>query len=181
MPSRIFVCALVLALSAAPAAAQLDAEAQLEAMLQSQAEAEAAAVRPGDEALTCGALEAELASAVNDPGFQAAIAAGGAWAEQQQARADAARGRASGAVAMSVLSSVIGSFVPGLGLAQSFAMRAQMSDMQAQAEQNQRGALQQAQQLQAQMPLLYRMQRIVELGQAQDCAFLEEQDAVPPG
>lgn len=178
MRRPIAILALSLTL-AAPALAQIDADAQMQAMLAAQAEAQAAAARPGDEALACEALQAEMTVGLNDPAFQATMAASGAWAEAQMGRAEEARSQAMGSMAMGMGLGLASSFIPGLGMLSGMAMQAQAGRMGAQAQQNQAEMAQQAQSLQAHLPLIYRMERVYNLAQAKQCAFLEE-GAPPP-
>src|SRR5690242_3888944 len=65
-------------------------------MMAAQASAQAAAVRPGDEALSCDALQTEMGVMFKDPAFQAAVASAGASAQSQMDRAKAAQASAAG-------------------------------------------------------------------------------------
>lgn len=56
----------------------------------SQAMGLASAARPGDEAMDCAALQAELTATMRDPRVMAAIGSMGARAQDQKARVDAA-------------------------------------------------------------------------------------------
>lgn len=66
-------------------AAQLSANLQ-----QAQALGAAQANRPGDEAMTCSAIQAELMAQMQDPKFSAALGNMTAGAKDQKARQDAA-------------------------------------------------------------------------------------------
>jgi hypothetical protein len=57
----------------------------------SQAAGMAAAARPGDEAMTCGALQAELITTMRDPAVTAAMGTMGARAQDQKSKLDAAQ------------------------------------------------------------------------------------------
>jgi hypothetical protein len=59
-------------------------------MKQAQASAAAQASRPGDEAMDCAAIQAELMAQMQDPNFKAGMASLGAGAQDQKARQDAA-------------------------------------------------------------------------------------------
>lgn len=174
------ILALALILAATPAYAQVDADAQMQAMEQAQAAAMAGSARPGDEALTCEAMQAEIVTSMNDPAFQAMIASNGAWAQGQMDQANAARGQAMGNMAMGMGMGLASAFIPGMGMAASMAMRAQTAGMQAQANQNQAEMMQRAQSMEAHMPMLYRMQRVTELAQAKQCPFMQEMSGAAP-
>ncbi|MEZ5996234.1 MAG: hypothetical protein R3C25_10820 [Hyphomonadaceae bacterium] len=165
--------ALSLALAAPTAVAQ-SADEMLLQMETVMADAEAAAVHPGDEDLSCEALQADMNAQLQDPAVQAQMAATGAWAEGQNEAANAARARAMGQVGLSMFLGLAGSFIPGAGYAQEAAQRAIAAGQQAQAEQNMAQAMQQAQGTMAIMPQLMRGQRVYELGQAKQCAFAQE-------
>lgn len=171
---------LALALSlvlASPAFAQQD---QMEQMLAAQAAAEAGASRPGDENLDCAQLEAELGVTMNDPAVQSQISEMGATAQAQMDRANSARNQALGMGAVNMFMGFASSFVPGLGMAQSLAMRGQAANMQAQADANMAQMEVMAQQMQTIMPALMRGQRLMELGQAKQCpVFVEAMQQAP--
>lgn len=177
---RAQILALALVLAAVPAYAQIDAEGRMQAMEQAQAAAMAGAARPGDETLTCEALQAEITTSMNDPAFQAMIADNGAWAQGQVDQANAARGQVVGSMAVGMGLGLATAFVPALGMFSSMAMRAQAAGMQAQANQNQAEMVQRAQGMEAHMPMLYRMQRVTELAQAKQCPFMQEMGAAAP-
>jgi hypothetical protein len=177
---RSLACSLLvlsIALSATPAAAQ-DNEAIVAQMEQSMAAAQAQANRPGDEELTCEQLEGEIATTMQDPAVQSAVAANGADAQAQIDQMNAARGQMRAQMGMSLFMGIVSSFVPGLGYAQ-------MAQQQAMAAQQQRQAEQHLQQMQVMsermsgiMPQIMRGQRVYELGQAKQCAFT--QPPAPP-
>lgn len=173
---RALSIALALSLGlASPAFAQEEA---LERMLAAQAAAEAAASRPGDEALSCEQLEAELGATMNDPAVQTQIAEMGEWAQGRQEQMNAARGQAMGMTAMGMFGAIAGSFLPGAGYAQMAMQRAQAAGMQARASSNMAEMAVQAQRIESIMPQMMRGQRIVELGQAKQCTFVQQE--APP-
>ena len=86
------VLALTFALAAQPAFAQ-DPDAMMLRMDTAMAEAQAQASRPGDEALSCEALEAEMIALTQDPALQARMVENGAWAQGQVDRMNAQAGR----------------------------------------------------------------------------------------
>jgi hypothetical protein len=175
---RVFcsILALSVALAAAPAIAQ-DA-AEMSARLQAaQAAGIAQASQAGDEALTCDQLQAEITATMSDPAVRTQIDRMGATAQDQRSRiADAQShmaGQMAGQMGMGVITSVISSFIPGAGLAQSLAMRAQAQSQMAQGQQSQAATMSMAANMEAIMPQMMRGQRIMQLAQAQHCAFLQ--------
>ena len=168
--------ALALALSltlAQPALAQ-DPDAMMARMEAAQAEAQAQAVRPGDEALSCEQLQAEMTATMQDPAVQAQLAQQGAWAQGQMDAANETRGRMTGMMGMSMFMGLASSFVTGLGYLQGVQQRAMSAGMTAQAQQNMAQHMQQAEGAMTIMPQLMRGQRLYELAQAQQCAFVED-------
>lgn len=161
----------------APALAQSRADqmsAAGQSLEASMAAAQAAAVRPGDEQLTCDALQAEMAATMNDPAMQAQIASLGQWAQGQQDQANAARGQALGMAGASIAGGLAGAFIPGAGMAQALAAQAQIGAMQAQANANVAGRTAMMGNVEGMMPNIMRGQRIHELAQARQCAFLND-------
>lgn len=132
--------------------------------------AQAGANRAGDESLDCEALSAELVATVQQPAVQSYVARSGAEA---QTRAAALKSASAGAAAQSALT-LFGSLVPGgawlghtVGAAQAQAQQAQAAG---QIEQRMR----QAREMMSIMPQLARGQRIIELAQARNCAWISE-------
>jgi hypothetical protein len=173
---RTFVSALALsaALSVFPAAAQ-DYDAMATNMEQSMALAQAQASRPGDEALTCEQLEGEIATTMQDPAVQEAVAANGVDAQAQLDRMNEARGQMRAQMATSLFMGIASSFIPGLGYAQMAQQRMQAAQYERQAEQNMSQMMQMAERMQPIMPQMMRGQRVYELGQAKQCAFVQQQ------
>lgn len=171
---RTVILALAAGLTfAAPAAAEIDADARLASMERSQAEAQAAAIRPGDEALTCDALQTEMTTTMNGPEMQAFNAQNSAFAANAQERMANARSGAGMAMGMGMMGGIASAFIPGMGFAQSMAMRAYGARMQGEANANQAMMAEQSANVEAAMPTLMRGQRIYELAQAKNCAFLQ--------
>lgn len=173
--------ALSLALAGvAPALAQgamADAGASLEqAMAQGQAEA----ARPGDEQLTCDAIQAEMASTMTDPSVRAELDEMGVTAQAQQQRAQEQRSQMTGMITTGIVTGIIGSFIPGAGYAQALAMQAQARQQQAQAEVGMQENAAMMGNMEAIMPQMMRGQRLYELAEAQECAFIEEMQAQAP-
>lgn len=171
---------VILALALCGTAAAENPGERLEALQAAQADAEASARRRGDDALTCDQLQAEMMTISQSPEMATFQADNSAFAAQAQQQMQAARGQMAGAMGMSVGMMGLGvasAFVPGLGMAQSLAMRGYAANAQRQAAANQGMMGQQADAMAAAMPMLTRMQRVAELGQAKQCAFVQG----PPG
>lgn len=178
---RFFFCsalALAVALSPQYAAAQSRADVSSDDMMAqmeaAQAEARAQAVHPGDEALSCEQLQAEMTATMQDPAVQAQFAALGASAEGQMEAADEARGEMMAMMGGSVVLGLASSFVPGLGYVQMAQQRAMAPAMQARSDQNMAQITEQAQGMATVMPQLMRGERVHELAQAKQCAFVQE-------
>jgi len=177
---RIAVLATVLSVAlAGAAAAQPDPDAMMARMEQSQAAATAAAQRPGDDALTCDALQAEITALMTSPEMQAFNAQNAAFAARYQEHMAGGRGQMATGVATGIGMGIASAFIPGMGFAQSMAMRAQAAGIQRQATENQNAAMEQATNTEAMMPAFMRAQRVVELGQAKQCAFLQDSGLAP--
>lgn len=168
----LFLLALTFAAAAQPVFAQ-DPEATMLRIESAMAEAEAQASRPGDAALTCEALEAEMIATTQDPAFQARMVENGAWAQGQLDQMNAQAGRMRAQMGMSMVLGLASSFIPGGGYAQMFAQRAMAAGQQAQAEQQMAGMMQMAEGMIQFMPQMYRSQRVYELAQEKTCAFVE--------
>ncbi|MGE0830448.1 MAG: hypothetical protein AB7O04_14005 [Hyphomonadaceae bacterium] len=180
---RVVIALLAAAqFAAAPAFAQMDsgAEADPAAIEASMAAARAAAARPGDEALSCEALQAELGATMNDPTVQANIAESGAAAQEMQAQANDARNAAMGQMGANMALGLASAFVPGLGMAQQAMMMGQMAAAQRQAEANRGRHAAMMGNMQEIMPQLMRGQRLVELAQLKQCPFVESQVFIAP-
>jgi hypothetical protein len=134
------------------------------------AAAQAAAVRPGDEALSCEGLATELVASAKDPAVQSYVAKAGAAAKEQLDAMTAAAGTAAAKSAITLYSSI----VPGAGWAGHAAAVAQAEAQRAQAARNIQERMGQAQEMMGIMPQLMRGQRVIELAQARDCAWVRE-------
>jgi hypothetical protein len=136
----------------------------------SLAAAQAGAIRPGDEALSCEALEHELVAAVKQPEVQSFVAKAGAAGQERMAAMNEAGARAAAPSALTLFSSIVpfGGWA-GLGVA-----AAQAQAQQAQAARNIQQQMQQAQDMMGIMPTLMRGQRVMELAQTRNCAWLQE-------
>jgi hypothetical protein len=134
------------------------------------AAAQAAAVRPGDEALSCEGLATELVASVKDPAVQSYVAKSGAAAKERLEAMNAAAGTVAAQGAITLFSSI----VPGAGWAGHAAAVAQAEAQRAQAARNIQERMQQAQEMMGIMPQLMRGQRVIELAQARNCEWVRE-------
>jgi hypothetical protein len=175
MRALLLSSALSLGLALAPSATAQDYGAMEASMEQSMAAAQAQSQRPGDEALTCEQLETEIATTMQDPAVQQAVAANGADAQAQIDRMNAAQGQMRRQMATGLFMGIASSFVPGLGYAQMAGQQMQAAQQQRQQQQNMAQMMQMAERMQTIMPQMMRGQRVYELGQAKQCAFTQQQ------
>jgi hypothetical protein len=173
------ILAIALALAAAPALAQ-DMASSGAALEASMAQARADAIHPGDEALTCEQIQAEMGATMNSAEVQENTAAIGESAQRQQAMAERQRQAALGMMGTSMITGIASSFIPGMGYAQGLAMQAQMAQMQAQGAEGQRESAAMLANMQEMMPQMMRGERLYNLAQAQHCPFLEEMQQQQP-
>lgn len=172
MRALLLSSAVALGLAFAPVAAAQDYEAMGANLEQSMAAAQAQASRPGDEQLTCDQLQEEIATTMSDPAVQSAVAANGADAQAQMDRMNEARGQQRAMLATNLFMGIASSFIPGMGYAQMATQRMQAAQYERQAQQSM------AQMMDRMMPIMPQMmrgQRVYELAQAQQCAFIQQQ------
>jgi hypothetical protein len=112
---------------------------------------------------------------MQDPAVQSAIAANGADAQSQLDQMNAARGQARAQIATNMFMGIASSFIPGMGYAQMAQQRAQAVQYQQQAQQNMAQMSAMMERMTPIMPQLMRGQRVYELAQGHQCAFLEQQ------
>lgn len=173
----VMLAATFAGFTAAPTLAQdgVDAMQAAGARLEAeQAQARANAARPGDELLTCEQIQAEMGANMNTQEMQTQTAEMGASAQRQQELQEEARQRQLGMMATGVVTGIVGSFVPGVGYAQSAVMQAQASEQQAAATESQREMAGLIGNMTNMMPAMMRGQRLNELAQAQDCSFARD-------
>ena len=159
----ICLSVLILASAVAPAWAQTD---PMEAYMAAQERAVAQAVRPGDESLSCQAIELELTSVMNSPEMLGAQASMALSASENAAQAMSAANRMRGQAASNMAMGLASQFVPGLGMLQGLRQRGQAAQQMAQS-QEQMAAMMQS--MEAMAPALARAQRLSELAQARSC------------
>ncbi len=150
------------------------AESQQANLLAAQASAEAGAARPGDDAKSCDALQAEMGTTLNDPKVQSAIASMGASAQSQMDRAKGAQAAATAGVATSMAAGIAGSFIPGLNWFSQGAMMAQQSAAVSQMEAANRDRGQMITDLTSVLPQLYRGQHLYDISVRKNCAFTKQ-------
>lgn len=174
MRALLLSTALSLGLAFAPVAAAQDyaAMANLE---QAMAAAQAQANRAGDEELDCDQLQNEITTTMSDPAVQSAVAANGADAQAQMDRLNEAQGQQRANMAASMFMGLASSFIPGMGYAQMAQQRMQAAQQQQQAQQNMAQMMQMMERMTPIMPQMMRGQRVYELAQAKECAFIEQQ------
>jgi hypothetical protein len=182
----ILVVACLLPMFAVHAQGRRAAEAAaLEAQLRAaEVEGAAAAVRPGDEDLTCQQLQDEIVAAAQSPELQAALQPFAAQAQSDQAQLQEAQrqveeqtqGRRGGggglfrSLAQGVATAALPNSV-GATATQAAAM-AQAAQMQRQAAQNQEQIFGAAQGAVGMMGMAQRGQRVMELAEAKKCEWL---------
>jgi hypothetical protein len=152
-----------------------DPQAEADALAAAFDEAVIAARLPGDEALSCDALMAEMSAISEDPGLQASIARLEALQAEQ---VDAAQGAVATGVGVTAGRAVLGASVAGTPGAMQTNMIASYIAMAIAAGQTAaaqpRGAAMRAE-VMAMMPAMGRQMRLAELMEAQECAYLQEQ------
>lgn len=160
------------AMNAAMANSTAQMEMQGANMMAAQTSAQAAAIRPGDEAMSCEAIQTEMGVMFNDPAFQGAISSMGASAQAQQDRAKAAQANAVGLGATSMAAGIAGSIIPGMGWLGSAAIQAQQASALAQMPAANRERAKMMGDMTSVLPQMYRGQRLYEIAQAKKCAFV---------
>jgi hypothetical protein len=157
-----------------------------------QAAGEANASRPGDESLSCEALQAEMVAIAQSPEMQAFTQTAAAQAQADLAQINAAQAAQQQAAAAGrprlfrqMVQGVASGVVPGAGQAQAQAQQAQAiaqnAQLQQQTQQNQQEILALGGQVANLAGPAMRGQRVFELAQARDCAWLKEGGGPPPG
>ena len=160
--------------NAATADSTSQMEAQYASLMASQAQAQASAGRPGDEAMSCDALQSEMAATLNDPKVQASMASMGASAQAQMDKAKAAQAGAVAGAATTTALGVASSFVPGLSWFSQGAMMAQQAAMASQMNSANRDRAQMMAEMNSVMPQLYRGQHLYDLAVKKNCSFTKQ-------
>jgi hypothetical protein len=185
----ILVVVCLLPVFAVPAQGRRAAEAAaLEAQLRTaEVEGAAAAVRPGDEDLTCQQLQDEIVAAAQSPELQAALQPFAEQAQSDQAQVEEAQqqieeqtqgrrrgGGGGGGLFRSLAQGAATAALPNSvgASAQMAAAAAQAAQMQRQAAQNQDQIFGAAQGAVGMMGTAMRGQRVMELAEAKKCEWL---------
>lgn len=177
MRAWLLSSAVTLALACGPVAAAQDYGSMAANMEQSMASAEAQASRPGDEQLSCDQLQNEIVTTMQDPAVQAAVAANGADGQARMDEMNAASGQVRAQMGVGIFMGLASSFIPGLGYAQMAQQQAMAVQQQRQADQHMAQMMAMAERMTPIMPQMMRGQRVYELAQAKQCAFIEQPPA----
>ncbi|MGH8198514.1 MAG: hypothetical protein ACRETI_10115 [Steroidobacteraceae bacterium] len=141
----------------------------------------AEAAKPGDDALTCDQLQAELGAMGTDPQVQAVMQEQGAYAQEQMAKMQGAQQQAEAAqssrppIAGQMFMGFLSSFIPPnpvTGYAQQAAAAAQNAKATAEAQKNQQDMMDNMQKVMGIMPQLMRGAHVAQLAQAKGCDFM---------
>ncbi|MDP3737860.1 MAG: hypothetical protein Q8R02_10745 [Hyphomonadaceae bacterium] len=143
-------------------------------LIASMDAAEAAAKRPGDDALTCDQMQAEMTAMFQDPKFVATVASLQTQGEQMQTKAKAAQAGAVTSVLAGTALGAASSFVPGLSWLSGGFMQAQMASANKQMESVNRDSDSLMSGMSEIMPQMMRGQRLNELATSKTCAFLNQ-------
>src|ERR1051325_7572908 len=127
----VVVAALTFAVAGIGAQAVPKEYAEMAAAMQA---AQLKAMRPGDEALGCPALEKELVASMNDPAIQAVAAKSAAAAQKNATAAEKSKAPMTPQAAAALAASLGGGVPPGLATAPGLAAQAQAAQ-KLQAEQ----------------------------------------------
>ena len=165
------VAALTYAASGVSAQAIPKEYAEMAAAMQA---AQARAMRPGDEALPCAALEKELVASMNDPAIQAYAGKSVAAAQKNATAAEKSKAPMTpqAAAALAAALGAGGGLPPGLaggGLPPGLAAR---GDLAAQAQAAQKLQAEQMKQMIPIMPQMMRSQRVMQLAAVKQCAWM---------
>lgn len=152
--------------------------------------AKAAAMRPGDEDLTCEQLRVELSAVTSDPQWLAAVQAQGAFGQEQLERIskeqedganeDGQRRGGFGQAVRGFGRGLIANTNPAAARAEQAARAAENARMMAEAQRNNERIQSQFGQLQGSMPQMMRANRIVELAQARKCEWVTRDAEAAP-
>ena len=163
--SMVFVAALYM-LPATAAAQQPDYQSLQKALEQAQAQAS----RPGDERLSCDALQKELIDAMNSPEVKSFTRSQGELYASEQKRIESGKTDAALQAALTAFASI----APGGAWAQLGAAQAQMPMQRAQAAESLRLRSQQATEMMQVLPQILRGERVITLAYAQRCDWVPD-------
>jgi hypothetical protein len=157
-----------------PTAYPLAMPKEYQELMTAMAAAQAKAVRPGDEAMACPALEKELVTLMTDPAIQAQAAKAEGLAQKRAVVPDpkAPLTPQSAAALYGLLAAGGGLPVIAAGGPLAAAQQAQLAQQQAQAMQALQDPAAQLKLASAIMPQMMRAQRLVGLGFARSCSWV---------
>jgi hypothetical protein len=194
MRKVVFACGLVAVMCVVvhgqpqtPAQTQQMQMQQMQKLQTAMADAQTKAIRPGDAAMNCEALQGALQAAVLDPAVQTVAKQNGAVAQEQLDAIEKGTAEAKAAAATRIASGMVqglaSAFVPGAG---AFTAASQQAAARAQAAQAQTQVAKNLQDMNAMMdrmivilPQLMRGQHVMELAYGKQCPWI--MSAIPPG
>ena len=188
---RVVLFVSLVLLSAAASAQNVDRrlEAAGQSLAEAQTQGEASAARPGDEDLSCEALQAEMVAIAQSPemqglgGFAQQAQTDFAAVQEAQAATEEA-GRSRPRLFRQMVQGAATGVVPGLGRGAAAAQQAAAAAQAAQAAAQTSANLERVAALGEQAALLagpaMRGQRVIELAHARNCAWIQE-GGMPPG
>lgn len=142
----------------------------------------ASAAKPGDDALGCDEIAAEIAATGTDPQVQSVVQEQGAWAQGEMAKLQGAEANVESraSIAGQMFTGVLGAVIPNpvTGYAQQAAMAAQGARQGAEAQKNLAERMAAMQKIMTIMPQLMRGAHLAQLAQGKGCAFAA--GAMPP-
>jgi type II secretory pathway pseudopilin PulG len=170
-----------------PQAQQQQQMQQMQKLQTAMADAQTKAIRPGDAAMNCDALQNELQAAALDPAVQNVAKENGVVAKEKldEIEKGTAEAKAAAAtqIATGIFSGLASALVPGAGLvtgrAQQAAARAEAAQAQAQTAKNLQDMNAMMDRTILILPQMMRGQRMMELAYAKQCPWI--MGAIPPG
>lgn len=184
----LFVSLVLASSSAAAQNTDERLEAAGQALVEAQAHGAANAVREGDEDFSCEALQSEMVAIAQSPEMQS-LAGFGQQAQAdlsavQQAAAEEA-GRSRPRLFRQMVQGAATGVVPGVGRGAAAAQQAAAAAQAAQMAQQTNANLERVASLGEQAAVMagpaMRGQRVLELAQARNCAWVQEEGTLPPG
>ncbi|MGH8241846.1 MAG: hypothetical protein ACRETY_00690 [Steroidobacteraceae bacterium] len=152
------------------------------------AEMLAQAAKPGDDALTCEQLGAEISAIWTDPQVQAVMQEQGAYAQEQMAKVQGAQQQAEAATANqpSIAGQMFEGFLTGMipanpltGYAQQAAAAAQSAKDAVEAEKNMEDMIANSEKILGIMPKVTRGAHLVQLADTKGCERMGEAPPAP--
>lgn len=180
-------CVVVHGQRQSPAPMQQQQMQQMQKLQTAMADAQTKAIRPGDAAMNCDALQNDLQAAALDPAVQNVAKENGVVAKEKldEIEKGTAEAKAAAAtqIATGVFSGLASAFVPGAGVlagrSQQAAARAEAAQAQAQTAKNLQDMNAMMDRMIVILPQLMRGQRMMELAYGKQCPWI--MGAIPPG